>query len=387
MFCLVFACLLVVLAKMAQRAWISSASRYFSKVVGSAPSPDWAMIPNTDIFLLSPAAKELVGFQVTKTEWSYITQDEYSTGGSAVFITNVPVLSLNVYIRYQYGVMWCGVVWCGVVWCGVVWCGVVWCGVVWCGVVWCGVVWCGVVWCGVVWCGVVWCGVVWCGVVWCGVVWCGVVRCGAVRCGAVRCGAVRCGAVRCGAVRCGAVRCGAVWCGVVWCGVVWCGVVWCGVVWCGVVWCGVVWCGVVRCGVVWCGVVWCGVVWCGAVCRRLCYRMAMAGMVLHTGNAKREDCVSKRTRCVWYVVHLWQRAITLSLVPGVCCLGCPGAALPLCLMVLLKFSLDPGLCAPGPWSSFDGAGTRLRSFSRAVGSGDPFVYRHTAVGSGQWFET
>ena len=116
-----------------------------------------------------------------------------------------------------------------------------------------------------VWCGVVWCGVVWCGVVWCGVVWCGVV-----------------------------------WCGVVWCGVVWCGVVWCGVVWCGVVWCGVVWCGVVWCGVVWCGVVWCGVVWCG-VLKALVPNGNGRG-ALHTGNAKRESCVS--VRAVRSVLHL-----------------------------------------------------------------------------------
>ena len=30
----------------------------------------------------------------------------------------------------------------------------------------------------------------------------------------------------------------------------------------------------------------CCVVWCGVVCRRRCYQMAMARMVLHTGNAK-----------------------------------------------------------------------------------------------------
>ena len=32
---------------------------------------------------------------------------------------------------------------------------------------------------------------------------------------------------------------------------------------------------------------------CSEVCRRRCYQMAMAGMVLHTGNAKREGCVSE----------------------------------------------------------------------------------------------
>ena len=36
--------------------------------------------------------------------------------------------------------------------------------------------------------------------------------------------------------------------------------------------------------------------------------------------------------------------------------GCPGDALSFCLMVLLKFSLSPGLCASGPWSGIDEAG-------------------------------
>ena len=61
-----------------------------------------------------------------------------------------------------------------------------------------------------------------------------------------------------------------------------------------------------MCGVVWCGVAWRGVAWRGlawrdvvVVCRRCCYQKAMAGMVLHTGNASLEGCVSKR---VLYVV-------------------------------------------------------------------------------------
>ena len=40
-----------------------------------------------------------------------------------------------IFMKRNFGGLWCGVVWCGVVWCGVVWCGVVWCSVVWCGVV------------------------------------------------------------------------------------------------------------------------------------------------------------------------------------------------------------------------------------------------------------
>ena len=96
--------------------------------------------------------------------------------------------------------------------------------------------------------------------------------------------------------------------GVVWCGVVWCGVVWCGVVWCGVVWCGVVWCGVVWCGVVWCGVVWCGVVWCA--------QKAMAGMVLHMGNARQEGCVCRCALCVVCCAPVQRPA--LSLCPAGC---------------------------------------------------------------------
>ena len=75
----------------------------------------------------------------------------------------------------------------------------------------------------------------------------------------------------------------------------------------------VVWCGAVRHGVAWGGVAWCcvawlGAVWCGVVCRRCCYQMAMAGMVLHVGNASREGCVSKCVLCVcsvlcWNSVH------------------------------------------------------------------------------------
>ena len=142
-------------------------------------------------------------------------------------------------------------------------------------------------------------GLVWTSVVWCGVGW-GGVGCGGVQCGVV-CGVwcVVCGVwcVVCGVwcVVCGVwcVVCG-VWCVVcgVWC-VVWCGVV-CrrrcyqkamagmvlhtgnasrGVVWYGVVWCGVAWRGVAWCGVVWCGVVGWGVVWCSGLCQSGCLRV------------------------------------------------------------------------------------------------------------------
>ena len=53
-----------------------------------------------------------------------------------------------------------------------------------------------------------------------------------------------------------------------------------------------------ACGVAWHGVVRCTAVWCGLVCRRHCYQMAMAGMVLHTGNAKLEGYVFECTLCV-----------------------------------------------------------------------------------------
>ena len=55
-------------------------------------------------------------------------------------------------------------------------------------------------------------------------------------------------------------------------------------------------CGAVRCGAARRGRH--GVVWCGVVCRRRCYQMAMAGMVLHTVSVSREGCVSKRALCV-----------------------------------------------------------------------------------------
>ena len=67
---------------------------------------------------------------------------------------------------------------------------------------------------------------------------------------------------------------------------------------------------------------------------------------------------------------LWCRAAAAQ--------GCPGDALLLCLMVLLKFSLGPGLCASRPRSGFDEAGTW---------AAETLPYTATpcwAVGSGQW---
>ena len=145
---------------------------------------------------------------------------------------------------------------------------------------------------------------------------------------------------------CCVALCGVVWCGVVWCGVVWCGVVWCGVVWCGVVWCGVVWCGVVWCGVVWCGVVWCGVVWCGVP--KALLPNGNGRDALHTGNAKREGCVSERMLCVCVCVlstcdgSRVAPPCTAALVQG-----CPWDSLLLRLLVQLKFVQSS--CHSAPW--------------------------------------
>ena len=46
---------------------------------------------------------------------------------------------------------------------------------------------------------------------------------------------------------------------------------------------------------------------------------------------------------------LWRRAVAIQ--------GCPGDALPLCLMLQPKFSLGPGLCASKPWSVIGEAST------------------------------
>ena len=90
-----------------------------------------------------------------------------------------------------------------------------------------------------------------------------------------------------------------------------------------------------RCGVVWCGVVWCGVVWCGVVCRRRYYQMAMAGVVLHLGNASREGCVCGRALCVVCCAPVrWPEP---SPCLGGLVHGRPGDSLPLCLLVQLQF--------------------------------------------------
>ena len=103
------------------------------------------------------------------------------------------------------------------------------------------------------------------------------------------------------------------------------------------------------------------------------------------------------------MVHLWQMAIILSLVPGGCCPGLPWgrlAALP------DGFLLGSGLCVSGPWLGIDEAGMWAAEIFRytatprsgqwavgvllytssllwAVGSGDRSVHRHIAAW-GQW---
>ena len=137
-------------------------------------------------------------------------------------------------------------------------------------------------------------------------------------------------------------------CAVLCCAVMYCGMVWCGVR-CGTVPCHAVPCGVwrglmsrgVRCDAVGCSVMWCGVVWCaeGAVTKR-----QWPGWSCTRENASREGCVSKhalRVVCCAPVAEgrlsLWHRAATVH--------GCPGDTLPLCLVVLLEFSLPMRLQA------------------------------------------
>ena len=82
-----------------------------------------------------------------------------------------------------------------------------------------------------------------------------------------------------------------------------------------------------------------GVVWCGVVCRMHCYQMAMAGVVLHTGNASREGCVSKfalRVVCCAPVTGQKSSPRSAALVQG-----CPGDSLLLCLLVQLQFPQRP----------------------------------------------
>ena len=82
-----------------------------------------------------------------------------------------------------------------------------------------------------------------------------------------------------------------------------------GAVLCCVVWCGLVWC-VVLCGGVWCGVVWCGV-------PKTLLSIGNGRDALHTGNAKREGCVSERVMCTVCIVWCtYSRGPSLSPVLG-----------------------------------------------------------------------
>ena len=119
------------------------------------------------------------------------------------------------------------------------------------------------------------------------------------------------------------------------CCVVLCYPVLCGVLWCGVVQCGAVWFGLMRCDVVWCGVVWCAA-WCGVVCRRRCYQDGNGRDALHTGNPKREGCVSECMLCV--VCHApvtGEETPTRMAASGQ---APPRDSLPLRLLVQLKFA-------------------------------------------------
>ena len=98
--------------------------------------------------------------------------------------------------------------------------------------------------------------------------------------------------------------------------------------------------------------------------------------------------------------------VLVSLAPGSCCPGLPWGALPLCLMVLPKFSLAQAFVPPGPRRALmRPALGQLRSFNslphcmgqwavgilqytatlqRAMSSGDPSIHCRTRVGSWQW---
>ena len=75
------------------------------------------------------------------------------------------------------------------------------------------------------------------------------------------------------------------------------------------------------------------------MCRRRCYQKAMAGMILHTGNASREGCVCRRVLCVVCFAPVWRpesSPCSVGLVQGH-----PGDSLPLRLLVQL------GCCTMG----------------------------------------
>ena len=100
--------------------------------------------------------------------------------------------------------------------------------------------------------------------------------------------------------------------------------------------------------------------------------------------------MSKHALCVVYCVpmaegchSLWCRVAAVE--------DCLGDTLPLCLMVQSKFLLGLGLCACGPWSGIDVAGTwaaKILQYTAtlrwAVGSESPSIFCHTTMDSGQW---
>ena len=84
--------------------------------------------------------------------------------------------------------------------------------------------------------------------------------------------------------------------------------------------------------------------WCGVLCQRRCYQMAMAGMVLHTGNASREGCMSKCAVCV----VCWNSFCALSHCPGAVGSGISPVR---CLTALGQWAVELRLCtAYGQWA-------------------------------------
>ena len=121
-------------------------------------------------------------------------------------------------------------------------------------------------------------------------------------------------------------------------------------------------------------------------------------MVLQKGKCKLGG-LFPLTRAVGGVLRTCGRGPSPSLVPGSTILGCSGDALPLCMMVLLKFSLGPALGASTPLWGIDEAGTwaaeilqqwamgilqHSATLQHAAGSGLQGSFRsNTTVGSGR----
>ena len=133
---------------------------------------------------------------------------------------------------------------------------------------------------------------------------------------------------------------------------------------------------------VWCGVEWCGVVRCGVP--KALLPNGNGRDVLYRKKERPEGCVSSCVPCL-----LCGAPVVVQCRVGAV-RGCPGDALPLCLMVLRKFSLGPSLCVfrsspccveVGFWAAE--ILQYIATVRRAVGgsgSGPPQVLRPTALG-------